>query len=114
MIYPAMTELEWGIVGIISIIVLIWGIRVIVHESQTPEPQKEDEEQWMDHFKSYCDEETRKLEAYCKQFEKGRYGDDPCHNSVEENEELKKSNDALKREYSEKDYLKDSDKNHHN
>lgn len=78
MIYPAMTAVEWGVVGIISIIVLIWGIREIVHESQTPET-KEDDGQWMERFKNYCDEESRKLEEYCKQFEKERYGNDHCH-----------------------------------
>ena len=83
MIYPVMTGFEWGIVGIISIIVLIWGIRVIVRESQTPE-SKEDDGQWMEHFKNYCDEESRKLEEYCKRFEKERKEDASCYDSKDD------------------------------
>ena len=40
MIYPVLTEFEWGIAGIIGIIILIAGIRVFVKDS-TPRDDKD-------------------------------------------------------------------------
>ncbi len=39
MIYPVLTEFEWGIAGIIGIIILIVGIRAIVREEREAAPK---------------------------------------------------------------------------
>lgn len=40
MIYPVLTEFEWGVAGIIGIIILIVGIRAIAKDS-TPRDNKD-------------------------------------------------------------------------
>ncbi len=39
MIYPVLTEFEWGIAGIIGIIIMIAGIRAIVREEKDAAPK---------------------------------------------------------------------------
>ena len=59
MIYPIMTEFEWGIAGIIGIIIMIVGIRAIARENRKPESHDyaHDEE-----FQKRMDEERRKFD----------------------------------------------------
>lgn len=61
MIYPIMTEFEWGIAGIIGIIIMIVGIRSIVGENRKPEPHDYAHDEA---FQKEMDEESAKVEAY--------------------------------------------------
>lgn len=37
MIYPELTEFEWGIAGLIGIVILIWGLRAIAKDTTKQE-----------------------------------------------------------------------------
>ena len=37
MIYPVLTEFEWGIAGLIGIAILIWGLRAIAKDTAKPD-----------------------------------------------------------------------------
>jgi hypothetical protein len=67
MIYPILTEFEWGIAGIISIIIVIVGIRAIRRENREPEPHDyvHDEE-----FQKRMDEEQRRFNEWLPGFYK--------------------------------------------
>ena len=67
MIYPVLTEFEWGIAGIIGIIILIVGIRAITRENPKPEPHDyaHDEE-----FRNRMDEERREFDEWMHGFTK--------------------------------------------
>lgn len=73
MIYPILTEFEWGIAGIVGIIILVFGIRSIVREGRKPET-KEDNARVKEEFRRHCDEETRKAKEFKAEFEKKWYG----------------------------------------
>ena len=61
MIYPVLTEFEWGMAGLLGIAVLIWGLRAIAKENQKPEPHDyaHDEE-----FQKDIEEESAKVHEY--------------------------------------------------
>lgn len=62
MIYPVLTDFEWGIAGIISIVILVFGIRSIVRESRSatkPHDYAHDEE-----FQKDIEEESAKVHEY--------------------------------------------------
>lgn len=63
MIYPVLTEFEWGIAGIIGIIILVCGIMYIIRENREEETTyhdcANDEE-----FNKYIEEETKKVHEF--------------------------------------------------
>ncbi len=62
MIYPVLTEFEWGIAGIIGIIILVFGIRSIARESRdTVKPHDYAHDKA---FQRYIDKESAKVEEY--------------------------------------------------
>ena len=64
MIYPILTEFEWGIAGIIGIIILIFGIRSIVKEERgTVMPQ---DYVYDEAYQKRIEEESSKVEEYVK------------------------------------------------